>query len=103
MLKLVEGVIERTSEEVNKVEATVSTQIPGSDIDEELRKILEQTQAKIYVVGVGGAGCNTINRMMEVGVEGAKIIGVNTDAQDLLKIRAHRKILIGKEITKGLG
>ncbi|MCD6558389.1 MAG: cell division protein FtsZ [Palaeococcus sp.] len=103
MLKLVEGVIERTSEEVNKVEATVSTQIPGSDIDEELRKILEQTQAKIYVVGVGGAGCNTINRMMEVGIEGAKIIGVNTDAQDLLKIRAHRKILIGKEITKGLG
>lgn len=102
MLKLVEGVIERTSEGIKAPETKVPT-VTNSDIDEELRRILEQTQAKIYVVGVGGAGCNTINRMMEVGVEGAKIIAVNTDAQDLLKVKSHRKILIGKEITRGLG
>ena len=100
MLKLIENAIERTSAEMNKVE---EVQVPQSDIDEELRRILEQIQAKIYVVGVGGAGCNTINRMMEVGVEGAKIIGINTDAQDLLKVKAHKKILIGKELTRGLG
>jgi len=100
MLKLIENAIERTSAEAN---VPVEVQAPASDIDEELKRILEQVQAKIYVIGIGGAGCNTVNRMMEVGVQGAKIIGVNTDAQDLLKIKAHRKILIGKELTRGLG
>jgi len=100
MLKLIENAIERTSAEAS---VPVEVQAPASDIDEELKRILEQVQAKIYVIGVGGAGCNTVNRMMEVGVQGAKIIGVNTDAQDLLKIKAHRKILIGKELTRGLG
>lgn len=100
MLKLIENAIERTSQEVGKVN---EVQVPQSDVDEELRKILEQIQAKIYVVGVGGAGCNTVNRMMEVGVQGAKIIAINTDAQDLLKVKAHKKILIGKDLTRGLG
>jgi len=100
MLKLIESAIERTSAEAN---TPVEVQTPASDIDEELKKILEQVQAKIYVVGVGGAGCNTINRMMEVGIQGAKVIAVNTDAQDLLKIKAHKKILIGKDLTRGLG
>ncbi|ACS89445.1 Cell division ftsZ like protein [Thermococcus sibiricus MM 739] len=100
MLKLIESAIERTSAEAN---TPVEVQTPASDIDEELKKILEQVQAKIYVIGVGGAGCNTINRMMEVGIQGAKVIAVNTDAQDLLKIKAHKKILIGKDLTRGLG
>jgi len=100
MLKLIEDAIERTSQEVGKVN---EVQVPQSDVDEELRRILEQIQAKIYVVGVGGAGCNTVNRMMEVGVQGAKIIAINTDAQDLLKVKAHKKILIGKDLTRGLG
>jgi len=100
MLKLIENAIERTSAETN---VPVEVQAPASDIDEELKRILEQVQAKIYVIGVGGAGCNTVNRMMEVGIQGAKIIAVNTDAQDLLKIKAHKKILIGKELTRGLG
>lgn len=100
MLKLIENAIERTSQEPEKVN---EVQVPQTDVDEELKKILEQIQAKIYVVGVGGAGCNTVNRMMEVGIQGAKVIAVNTDAQDLLKVRAHEKILIGKDLTGGLG
>ncbi|CAB48928.1 cell division protein FtsZ [Pyrococcus abyssi] len=100
MLKLVENVVERVSAEEQKPQ---EIQVPQSSIDEELKKIVEQIKARIYVVGVGGAGCNTVNRMMEVGVTGAKIIAVNTDAQDLLKIKAHQKILIGKELTRGLG
>ncbi|MBU3904718.1 MAG: cell division protein FtsZ [Nanoarchaeota archaeon] len=72
-------------------------------VDEDLRKLLEARQAHIKVIGVGGAGNNTISRMMQVGVEGIEIIAVNTDAQDLLYTDADNKVLIGKELTKGLG
>jgi len=68
-----------------------------------LRGILESSQARIKVVGVGGGGCNTIERMSEVGIAGAETFAVNTDAQDLLNIHADRKILVGRELTRGLG
>ncbi len=59
--------------------------------------------AKIVVVGVGGAGGNTVNTMVEEGIEGVNIVVVNTDLQDLIKSRAQKKIQIGKETTRGLG
>jgi cell division protein FtsZ len=71
--------------------------------DEELQKILQAKKARIKVIGCGGAGNNTITRIAEIGVIGAQTIAVNTDAQDLLKSVADRKLLIGKEITSGLG
>ncbi|MBI4174354.1 MAG: cell division protein FtsZ [Candidatus Aenigmarchaeota archaeon] len=71
--------------------------------DEELRKILESKKAEIKILGAGGAGGNTISRLMQVGVVGAETIAINTDAQDLLYTDADVKILIGKEITGGLG
>ncbi|RLJ04857.1 MAG: cell division protein FtsZ [Candidatus Aenigmatarchaeota archaeon] len=71
--------------------------------DEDLKRILESKQARIKVVGTGGAGNNTISRMMQVGIIGAETIAVNTDAQDLLYTDADTKILIGKDITNGLG
>jgi len=71
--------------------------------DEELVKLLEQSQAKIRVVGVGGGGSNSVERMTEIGIHGAETYAVNTDAQDLLNTVAERKILIGKELTRGLG
>jgi len=74
-----------------------------TDIDEELERIIAQQSAKIKVAGIGGAGNNTINRMSEIGIIGATTIAINTDAQDLLYTRAEDKILIGKEITRGLG
>ena len=58
---------------------------------------------KIKVVGVGGSGCNAIARMMKCKIEGVDLIAINTDSQDLKKIRAHFKIRIGKILTKGLG
>ncbi len=73
------------------------------EVDEELRALLSKQLARIKVVGVGGAGNNTINRITEIGIKGAEIIAVNTDAQDLLYAHARKKILIGKEITAGLG
>lgn len=70
---------------------------------EELEALLKSQKANVKVAGVGGGGGNTINRITEVGIEGTEIIAVNTDAQDLLYTTADIKILIGKEITKGLG
>ncbi len=72
-------------------------------IDEELEQLLNKQKAKIKVVGCGGAGNNTLNRIAEVGIIGTETIAINTDAQDLLYTNASEKILIGKEITQGLG
>jgi len=74
-----------------------------TETDEELRKILESRKAEIKVVGIGGAGGNTLSRLMQVGIVGAETIAINTDAQDLLYTDADRKVLIGKELTGGLG
>lgn len=62
-----------------------------------------ETFARIKVIGVGGAGGAAINRMVEAGVEGVEFIAVNTDAQALHHSKAHTKIHIGHETTKGLG
>ncbi|RMF54494.1 cell division protein FtsZ [Candidatus Woesearchaeota archaeon] len=72
-------------------------------VDAELQNILTRQKATIKVVGTGGAGNNAINRIMEVGIVGAESIAINTDAQDLLYTTADKKILIGKELTGGLG
>ena len=80
-----------------------SKDVGTAPIDEELKRLLESKRADIKVVGAGGAGSNTISRLMQVGVVGAETIAVNTDAQDLLYSDADTKILIGKELTGGLG
>ncbi len=58
---------------------------------------------KIMVIGVGGAGCNTINRLSQMGIKSAETVAVNTDSLHLKMVSADKKILIGKSITKGLG
>lgn len=73
------------------------------NIDKELEELLSKQRAKIKVIGTGGGGNNTINRISEVGIAGAETIAINTDAQDLLYTSADTKILIGKELTSGLG
>ncbi len=72
-------------------------------LDRELEKLLNQHKATIKVVGIGGAGNNTLNRINEVGVLGIETIAINTDAQDLLYTNSDVKILIGKDLTKGHG
>ena len=86
-----------------KVELSERTGGNFASIDEELEELLSKQKAKIKVIGSGGAGNNTINRLTEVGISGAESIAVNTDAQDLLYANANKKILIGKDITGGLG
>jgi len=84
----------------SKVEFRVK---PNQEIDAELEQLLAKQKATIKVVGTGGGGNNTIDRITEVGIAGAETIAINTDAQDLLYTSADKKILIGREITKGLG
>ncbi len=62
-----------------------------------------ETFARIIVVGVGGAGGAAINRMVDAGVEGVEFVAVNTDAQALHHSKAHTKVHIGSDITRGLG
>lgn len=71
--------------------------------DAELEKVLNSHKTVIRVVGTGGAGNNTLTRLNEVGVNGIETIAINTDAQDLLATKSNKKILIGREITSGLG
>src|SRR6201997_2028067 len=59
--------------------------------------------AVIKVVGVGGAGVNAVNRMIETGLRGVEFIAVNTDAQALLMSDADIKLDIGRQLTRGLG
>lgn len=59
--------------------------------------------AKIKVIGAGGAGVNTINRMIASGYEGVEFIAVNTDAQALYSSQAALKLNIGRQTTRGLG
>ncbi len=75
----------------------------GNMTDEELQAVLEDLQTDITVVGCGGAGSNTINRMFEEGIHGAELVAANTDVQHLVEIEADQKILMGEDRTSGRG
>jgi cell division protein FtsZ len=89
--------------------ASVSPSLPSglpsgvTEVDRELEELLKQQSAKIKVIGVGGGGNNSLSRMKEIGIRGGELIAINTDAQDLLYANSDQKILIGKELTQGLG
>jgi len=69
----------------------------------EIKSNDEKTPARILVIGVGGAGNNAVNRMIDENVEGVELIAINTDKQILSQSRATTKIQIGEKLTKGLG
>jgi cell division protein FtsZ len=66
-------------------------------LEEELRPL------KILVVGCGGGGCNSVNRLNQIGIEGAETIAINTDKRHLKTIKADKRLLIGAGVTRGLG
>jgi cell division protein FtsZ len=92
-------------EQDKKVETSVQGKVPTEDslADEEIRKIAQQLDVSIKIIGCGGGGCNTINRCVDEGISGAQLCGINTDAKHLLTIRVPKKILIGRATTRGLG
>ena len=72
-------------------------------VDQELEEILRGLKTNIKIIGVGGAGTNTISRVYDEGIVGAEIFAANTDAQHLLALRVPHKILLGRRVTRGLG
>jgi len=92
----------------NTPEPKKHVEIPAEEVeqlsdDEEIMKFLKETEQKIYVVGAGGSGTNTLDRLFEMGIKGATLVGLNTDARHLLKIRANKKIIKGKKVSAGRG
>ncbi len=84
--------------------AKSDSQAPQHTLSEDIKPVPEENQGiRIAVIGVGGAGCNCVNRMMKAGLKSATAIAINTDAKHLRVTDAHKKILIGKNITRGLG
>ena len=76
----------------------------GQMSDEQLAAVVEDLETQITVIGCGGAGGNTVTRMTEEGIHGAKLVAANTDAQHLAdEVEADSKILIGRERTGGRG
>jgi len=75
----------------------------GKMTDDELKDVLQELQTDITVVGCGGAGSNTVNRMFEEGIHGASLVAANTDVQHLVEIEADTKILMGQQKTQGRG
>jgi len=87
MDSIVDEALDREAEESREV-----------DMDDD-----EFGDPRIVIVGAGGAGNNTVNRLYNIGVDGADTIAINTDKQHLQMIEADTKILVGKSLTEGLG
>lgn len=75
----------------------------GTPDDAELALIVEKLKVNIAIVGCGGGGSNTINRLSTAGIFGAELVAANTDAKHLLHVHSPHKILLGRAVTKGLG
>ena len=67
------------------------------------RRLKSESFARIKVVGVGGGGCNAVNRMIEEGIQGVEFVAINTDAQALMLSKAPTRVRIGNKLTRGLG
>src|SRR5712671_3977569 len=64
---------------------------------------VQQYLAHLKVIGVGGGGCNAVNKMIEAGIQGVECIAANTDYKSLRRNKAAKKIQLGQSLTKGLG
>jgi cell division protein FtsZ len=106
MESLVQEVFERSASESKPIE-TQNTEIisagAGSEHDIQQQFGLDMKAAKILIVGNGGAGNNCVSRLSEMGVKGASTVAINTDAKHLSITQADQKVLIGRELTRGLG
>lgn len=76
---------------------------PKSKDDEDILKFIEENKQKIVIIGTGGSGSNTLDRLFELGTSGVSLVAMNTDAKHLLRVRANKKLLLGKKTTAGRG
>lgn len=103
---ILESALGKSSNEGSSLSGAIKAKPQNSktkDIDAQLEEFLINRRAAIKVIGVGGGGNNAIIRMSEVGIKGVEFIAVNTDAHDLLCTNSDVKLLIGRDLTAGLG
>jgi len=98
-----ESVVNESTAAESAGEAQPAPDSDGGMSDEELKQVADSLSTEITVVGCGGGGCNTVDRMVEEGIEGAKLVSLNTDVQHLLDVRADEKLLVGQDRTSGRG
>ena len=103
MDSIVREVITRAGDEPRVPEAPTGGHGGFASDDAELERILASLRTNVKIIGIGGGGTNTIDRLVEAGIIGAELYAANTDAQHLLTIRAPHKILLGRRVTRGLG
>jgi cell division protein FtsZ len=104
MKSIVKEVLARESESPPTDDDQTPLPYKGSHAeDEELKRVLAGLKTNIKIAGCGGAGCNTVNRIVEEGIAGADMYALNSDAQHLLTIHSPHKLLIGRRATRGLG
>ncbi|MBI5224103.1 cell division protein FtsZ [Candidatus Micrarchaeota archaeon] len=84
------------------IAAAKGSAVPVHEKQSEVKE-LDNSGVRISVVGVGGAGCNAVNRIYTQGIKSARTIAINTDGKHLNMIGSDKKILAGKNITRGLG
>ncbi|MFB6137549.1 MAG: cell division protein FtsZ, partial [Halobacteriaceae archaeon] len=98
-----DGASEAPGREDGMADAGEEPRTSGEMTDDELEAVLQELETDITVVGCGGAGSNTVNRMSEEGIHGADLVAANTDAQHLVDVEADTKILMGEQRTGGRG
>ncbi len=103
MDSIVKEVLTRAGEAPKVPEAPTQAIGGFSSDDAELERILASLRTNIKIIGIGGGGTNTIDRLAEAGIVGADLYAANTDAQHLLIVRSPHKILLGRRTTRGLG
>ncbi|MBS3816782.1 MAG: cell division protein FtsZ [Candidatus Thermoplasmatota archaeon] len=87
----------------NTIDDVDEEEMEDAPEDEELRELVDQLQVNIKIFGAGGGGSNTLDRLTQEGITGGQLIALNTDAKHLLHTHSQKKILLGKEVTNGLG
>jgi cell division protein FtsZ len=107
MKSIVNEALARHEEEkkTQEVMETQEVQPPSESFgdDKELEEVVKSLNVSIKILGAGGGGSNTVNRLTTAGIVGAQLCALNTDAKHLLAIHSPKKMLIGKRATKGLG
>ncbi len=104
MSSIVKEVLARSVPETPEEASPTIAKVGGlSAEDEELERILAGLKTNIKIIGCGGGGSNTVDRLVESGIIGAELYAMNTDAQHLLTVHAPHKILLGRRTTRGLG
>ena len=100
-----EEAVQSSGEELTEAAAeAVESDAPAPGKEDTSMSTSENTgTAVIRVIGVGGAGCNAVNRMIEVGLQGVEFIAANTDVQALAHARPSQKLQLGSAVTNGLG